>query len=70
MMAATSLSLRDHVLEVVGAGDVAAGIGVLDGAVVAVGLGREDDAGAFAGRLHGPAARVAGGGDRSHAVDP
>ena len=30
----------DHVLEVVGAGDAAAGVGVLDGAVVAVDLGR------------------------------
>ena len=49
--------VANHVLDVVGAGDVAAGIGVLDGAVVAVGFRREDNAGAFAGRLHGPAAR-------------
>ena len=55
--------VADHVLDVVGAGDVARGIGVLDGAVVAVGLGREDDAGDFAGRFHGPAARIAGGRD-------
>ncbi len=57
--------VADHVLDVVGAGDVAAGIGVLDGAVVAVGLRREDEAHALARRLHGPAARVAGGGDGS-----
>ena len=55
--------VADHVLDVVGAGDVAGGIGVLDGAVVAVGLRRKDDAGAFAARLHGPAARIAGGRD-------
>ena len=36
---------------------------MLDGAVVAVGFGREDDAGDFAGWLHGPAAGIAGGGD-------
>ena len=58
--------VADHVLDVVGAGDVAGGIGVLDGAVVAVGLRREDDARAFAGRLHGPAARIAGGSDGAH----
>ncbi len=43
----------DHVLEVVGAGDSAAGVGVLDGAVVAVDLGGEDDAAAFAAGLDG-----------------
>jgi len=51
------------VLDVVGAGDVAGGVGVVDGAVVAVGFGREDDVGDFAGRLHGPAAGIAGGRD-------
>ena len=55
--------VADHVLDVVGAGDVARGIGVLDGAVVAVGFGREDHVGNFAGRFHGPAARIAGGRD-------
>ena len=58
--------VADHVLDVVGAGDVAAGIGVLDGTVVAVGLRREDNACAFAARLHGPAARVARGRNRAH----
>ena len=55
--------VADHVLDVVGAGDVAGGIGVLDGAVVAVGLRREDDVGDFAGRFHGPAAWISGGCD-------
>ncbi len=58
--------VADHVLDVVGAGDVAGGIGVLDGAVVAVGLGREDNVGDFAGRFHGPAARIASGCDGAH----
>ena len=53
----------DHVFEVVGAGDAAGGVGVLDGALVAVDFGGEDDAAILAGGLHGPAAGVSGGGD-------
>ena len=55
--------VADHVLDVVGAGDIAAGVGVADGAFVAVDFGGEDDAGAFAAGFHGPSARVSGGGD-------
>src|SRR5579871_6820308 len=55
--------VADHVLDVVGAGDVAAGVCVADGAFVAVNFGSEDDAGAFAAGLHGPSAWVSGGGD-------
>jgi len=55
--------VADHVLDVVGTGDVAGGVGVLDGAVVTVGFRGEDDAGALAAWLHGPASGVAGGGD-------
>src|ERR1019366_4948898 len=54
--------IADHVLDVVGAGDVAAGVGVLDGAVVAIGLRREDEAVGLAAGLHGPAAGGARGG--------
>ncbi len=53
--------VANHVLDIVGAGDVACRIGVLDRAVVAVGFGGEDDVGDFAGRLHCPAAGIAGG---------
>jgi hypothetical protein len=56
----------DHVFEIVGAGDVAGGVGVFDGAVVAVGFGGEEEALAFATGFHGPAAGVAGGGDGGH----
>ena len=54
----------DHVLDIVDARHIAAGVGVLDRALVAVRLGRENDVVAFAGRLHGPAPRIAGGRDR------
>ena len=53
-------------LDVVGAGDVAARIGVLDRAVVAIDFRREHNAAAFACRLHGPAARIARGCDGAH----
>ncbi len=56
--------VADHVLEVVGAGDVAAGVGVADGAAVAVDFGAEEGALLLAADgFHGPAAGVAGGGD-------
>ena len=56
--------VADHVLDVVGAGDVAAGIGVADGAAEAVDFGGEEGALLLAADgFHGPAAWIAGGGD-------
>ncbi len=55
----------DHVFEIVGAGNVAPGIGVADGTLVAVNFWAEDDALRLAARLHGPAAMIASGGDRA-----
>ena len=65
MIAATSLSFSNHVLDVVDTRDIATGIGVLDGAVVAVCFGCEDNVVDFACGFHGPAAWIAGGGDRA-----
>ncbi len=56
--------IADDVLEVVGAGDVAAGVGVADGAAIAVDFRAEEGALLLASDgLHGPAARVSGGCD-------
>ena len=52
--------IADHVLDVIRACNIAAGIGVLDGAVVAVRLRRKHKADALASRLHRPAPRIAG----------
>src|SRR5258708_39570930 len=58
--------ILDHVLDILDTGDSATGIGVKDRALVTIHFRSENHARNFASRLHCPAPRIAGLGDRSH----